>query len=107
MDQAAVLEIVHRYAEAIREKFEFNRLFLFGSYAKGSFHEDSDIDIAVVFSDFDNALYMQWELMRLRRDLDIRIEPHPFRERDFEVSNPLVHEILQSGLEIKAEKVQH
>ena len=39
--------------------------------------------------------------MRLRRKIDSRIEPHPFREKDFDLSNPLVNEILRYGQEIK------
>jgi predicted nucleotidyltransferase len=76
-------------------------MILFGSYAKGNFNEDSDIDIAVVFEDFNNTMDMQLELMRLRRKIDSRIEPHPFREIDFEPSNPIVNEILKYGHEIK------
>lgn len=70
------------------------RIFLFGSYAKGNFKEDSDIDIAVVLKNFSSQSDMQLELMRLRRKIDSRIEPHPFRESEFERSNPIVNEIL-------------
>lgn len=105
MDQTAIIDIVHCYADAVWEKFKFKKLYLFGSFAKGSYHKDSDIDLALVFDDYDNLLHMQWELMRIRRSIDSRIEPHPFRERDFEISNPLVYEILKSGKEIKREMV--
>jgi len=44
---------------------------------------------------------MQVELMRLRRKIDSRIEPHPFRESDFDISNPIVYEILKYGKEIR------
>ena len=43
---------------------------------------------------------MQLELMRLRRKIDSRIEPHPFRESEFELSNPIVSEIIKYGQEI-------
>jgi hypothetical protein len=39
--------------------------------------------------------------MRLRRKIDSRIEPHPFRESEFELSNPIVYEIIKYGQEIK------
>ena len=39
-------------------------------------------------------------LMKLRRKFDTRIEPHAFRESDFDISNPLAKEILTTGLEI-------
>jgi hypothetical protein len=47
-----------------------------------------------------NLIDMQLELMRLRRKIDCRIEPHPFRESEFESSNPLESEIIKYGQEI-------
>ena len=97
MDKTDALKIAHEYAESLRGKFDFIKIFLFGSYAKGNYNEDSDIDIAVVFKDYNNLLDIQLELMRVRRTIDSRIEPHPFRERDFNSSNPTVHEIMKYG----------
>jgi predicted nucleotidyltransferase len=100
MDKTDALEIAKRYAGAVKAKFNSNRIFLFGSYARGNYNNDSDIDIAVVFNDYNNLLDMQLELMRLRRRIDSRIEPHPFRESEFELSNPIVNEIVKHGQEI-------
>ncbi len=101
MDKRDALKIANLYAEALTQKFSFVKVILFGSYAKGNFHEESDIDIAVVFKDFNNLIEMQLELMRLRRKIDSRIEPHPFRESDFNASNPIVNEIIKYGQEIR------
>ncbi|MFH2095819.1 MAG: nucleotidyltransferase domain-containing protein [Bacteroidota bacterium] len=101
MDKEDALNIAYRYANVVKEKYDFIKIILFGSYAKGSYNVDSDIDIAVVFKDYKNLLDIQLELMRLRRKIDSRIEPHPFREVDFEASNPIVNEILKYGQEIK------
>jgi len=38
--------------------------------------------------------------MRYRWDVDLRIEPHPFRPEDFTPDNPWVAEILRSGIKI-------
>lgn len=84
----------------MKGNYNFVKVILFGSYAKGNYNADSDIDIAIVFDDYNNLIDMQLELMRLRRKIDSRIEPHPFRERDFNVSNPLVNEIIKYGQEI-------
>lgn len=105
MDKTDALNIAEEYANAVGKKLNYKRIILFGSYAKGSYNEDSDIDIAVVFDDFKNMMDMQLELMRLRRKIDSRIEPHPFRERDFEQSNPIVNEILRYGQEISVKLV--
>ncbi|MDX2197018.1 MAG: nucleotidyltransferase domain-containing protein [Cytophagales bacterium] len=86
---------------SLKENYGNVKVYLFGSYTKGTYTEDSDIDIAIVLHDYNNLMDIQLELMRLRRKIDSRIEPHPYRERDFEMSNPLVNEILRYGQEIK------
>jgi hypothetical protein len=43
----------------------------------------------------------QQQLMRLRRKVDLRIEPHPINEKDFNTMNPFAFEIQQTGIEIK------
>lgn len=100
MDKTNAINIAQQYARVVKINFNYIKIFLFGSYAKGNFSDDSDIDIAVVFKDYSSLIDMQLELMRLRRKIDSRIEPHPFRESEFEVSNPIVNEILKYGQEI-------
>ena len=100
MDKADAIDIAQKYAGAVKGNFNFVKVILFGSYAKGNFNDDSDIDIAIIFDDYNNLIDMQLELMRLRRKIDSRIEPHPFREKDFNLSNPLVNEIIKYGYEI-------
>ncbi len=100
MDKSTAINLAKTYAKAIKEHFDYDRIILFGSYAKGTFTENSDIDIAIVFKDFKNSIDIQLELMRLRRKIDSRIEPHPFRKTEFNSSNPLAFEILKYGLEI-------
>ena len=100
MDRTEVLKLAKKYADIIENEIGSNRVYLFGSYAKGNFNTDSDIDLAVIFKDYDESIDMQLELMRLRRNLDSRIEPHQFKEKDFNISNPLAFEILTYGKEI-------
>ena len=100
MDKTDALNIVQKYAELLRDTFDFKKIILFGSYAKGNSCEDSDIDVAIVFSDYDNRLDRQVELMKLTRQIDTRIEPHPFRENEFDISNPFVNDIVSYGTEV-------
>jgi len=100
MDKTDALNIVQKYTEVLRSRFDFQKVILFGSYARGNPHKDSDIDIAIVFSNFDNRIDRQLELMKLTRQIDTRIEPHPFRESEFDISNPFVNEIISNGMEI-------
>ena len=100
MDKTDAINIVHRYAELLRDQFVFHKMILFGSYAKGNPGKDSDIDVAIVFPGYGNRLDRQVELMKLTRQVDTRIEPHPFREDEFDISNPYVYEIVNYGIEI-------
>lgn len=97
MDKSDALEIAEKYASAVKSKYDYVKIILFGSFVKGTYNDDSDIDIAVILKDYGNLNDIQLELMRLRRKIDSRIEPHPFREKDFELSNPIVNEIIKYG----------
>ena len=97
MDRTDALNIARKFATAVKTNYDCKQIFLFGSYVKGTYHEESDIDIAVILKEFENPIDIQLELMRLRRKIDSRIEPHPFREKDFDITNPVVHEILEHG----------
>jgi len=101
MDKKKASEVARRYVDFIRNKNpNMKKAYLFGSYAKGIVKADSDIDLAIVFENLSDTFDMQVQLMKLRRKFDTRIEPHAFRESDFDISNPLVKEILTTGLEI-------
>ncbi len=97
MDKSDAIKVASEYASVIRTNYDCKDVFMFGSYAKGTYHEESDIDIAIILKDFDNHMNTQLEFMRLRRKIDSRIEPHPFREKDFNINNPVAYEILQHG----------
>jgi predicted nucleotidyltransferase len=97
MDKRTAIAIAQKYATVVKSAFDCDKIILFGSYSKGNFDEHSDIDIAVVFDDYDNSIQRQVELLKLTRHVDSRIEPHPFRERDFNVNNPLAYEVLRFG----------
>ena len=105
MDKREALEIAERYASLVKSKFDNVKLVLFGSYAKDNYNENSDIDIAVILKDYNNLIDIQLDLMRLRRGIDSRIEPHPFRARDFEITNPIVNEIVKYGYDLKVDYV--
>ena len=54
-----------------------NKMYLFGSYAKGNPHKDSDIDVALVVKKWKGNYFDVMPLLwKIRRDIDLRIEPH-------------------------------
>jgi uncharacterized protein len=100
MDKREALKIASAYIESISSKYNIKQAFLFGSFAKGNYHDDSDIDIAIIVNNVVDIIDTQIDLMKLRRKIDLRIEPHPFMTIDFNQSNPVVYEILKYGITI-------
>ena len=101
MDQKRTPDVVVKYADFLKRRIPgIKKVFLFGSYAKGTFGEDSDMDLAIVFERLPDTFEMRVELMKIRRKFDTRIEPHPISEADFNLSNPFAKEILRSGYEV-------
>ena len=78
------------------------KLYVFGSYAKGNAREGSDIDVAVVSSQFRS----QWSALdylysKLPYGLGWTIEPVGFSPSDFENKySSLVSEIKNYGVEV-------
>jgi len=102
MDKGEALKIANLYIDSISNKYSILQAFLFGSYAKGTNHDDSDIDVAVVVINVTDIIDTQIDMMKLRRKVDLRIEPHPFMLSDFNQNDPLVNEILKHGIKIKS-----
>lgn len=76
-------------------------VFLFGSFARGKAKSDSDIDVAVVSESLPpDRFEARSQLMHLRWNIDLQIEPHPFRPEDFTEDNPEAAEIIPTGIKI-------
>ena len=94
-------KIVKKYIELVKKEINIRKAYLYGSYINGNFTEDSDIDIAIVADDFIGDIVEDtFRLMKIRRKVDNRIEPHPFKTSDFDLSNPYIKEIVDTGVRI-------
>jgi predicted nucleotidyltransferase len=75
-------------------------MYLFGSYARDNFREDSDIDVAVIVSNISGDFFSVNPLLwKLRRQVDDRIEP-VLIDRNNDRSG-FLEEIKRNGIEIK------
>ncbi len=82
-----IINIIEHYAEELRKEIHLEQLYLFGSYVSGTANSDSDINVLVVSSDFsDDIMENQMLLRRIRRKIDLRIEPHPVKTEDLDIS---------------------
>ena len=95
-------ETIVKYIDEVSKYYEIEAIIVFGSYAKGTNNEDSDIDIALIFKNLENdVIDEELNLMRLRRKIDTRIEPHIIKIEDYQkVSNPFVQEIIETGIKV-------
>jgi predicted nucleotidyltransferase len=97
-----VIEIVKKYVEELRRhNILIKEAILFGSYAKGSGKEESDIDVALISDAFCGDRFEdRRKIVPLRRMIDGRIEPMPFRPERFAEGGNLVDEIKRTGIKI-------
>jgi predicted nucleotidyltransferase len=100
MDKTEAIRIAQRYIMNIRKKYVIEKAYLYGSFAKGTHHSNSDIDLALVFPSISDIIDIQIDLMQMRGNDDLILEPHPFRKKDFNLNHPVVAEILKNGIEI-------
>lgn len=96
----SIMDIVKRYIMEISKYYNIQEVYLFGSYAKGTNNEDSDIDVAIIINSNQNTFDLLVDLMMYTQNIDLRIEPHPIKKEDFESGNPFVQEILNTGLKV-------
>lgn len=75
MDKREVLNIISRYVTALESLgIRVEKTILFGSYATGTYHEGSDIDLVIISKDFkDMGLWERIEI--LAKALTIVFEP--------------------------------
>ena len=76
MDNKEVIAILKKYKKLLAQHMVFEKLILYGSYATGNAHKDSDIDVGIVVDSFAGNYFSTSPLLRkIRREIDGRIEP--------------------------------
>jgi len=80
MDREEAIRTAERFAERVANEFHPVQILLFGSYLDGTYRENSDIDVAIVFdkeSEPENWWKAAIRMQTIRREIKARkIEPH-------------------------------
>lgn len=106
MVQREIISIVTDFVSALRSSgMLFDKIILFGSYIKGTADEWSDIDLAVVSTEFGKDKFEEKiALARIAYKIDPRLEIHPVNSYEYENEDwrTIIHEIKTTGIEIAA-----
>ena len=98
MDQS-VAEKVKRYADIVRHTMRVKKILLYGSYARGCEHDNSDIDVAVIVDNLEgDYLELSSKLFELVSKIDVRIEPVLLNEASDK--SGFIESIMKYGKEI-------
>ena len=103
-DLETVIPIIQQYIDDVKSVMPIDKVYLYGSYAKGTQQKDSDVDICFFSKAFEyrKSLDVLTELffLKIKYDKDILIEPNAFPLSEIDNDNPFVREIVQTGREI-------
>ena len=96
-----IINDIKIFINQLKDEINIQSVYLFGSYAKANQKEYSDIDVAIVSDSFGGFLFSDTEkILSKTKNINRMIEPHPFRTEDFTEDNPLVKDIVSTGLRI-------
>ncbi|MBC7447380.1 MAG: nucleotidyltransferase domain-containing protein [Hymenobacteraceae bacterium] len=100
LTRPAAVELVQRFAAAVRRVVPLRQGILFGSYAHGTPHQWSDVDVALISDAFGDAGFLNIRpFARLMWDY-ADIEPHTFSTKRFEneAGDPFIKTIKRTGI---------
>jgi len=104
LDASSIIDVTKSYANDVCHVFPVDKVVLFGSYAKGTADEQSDIDICFFLDNYGGKRRVDiiGELLGLIRGYKgAYFEPIVFPTSEIQNDNPFVKEILRTGIEIE------
>lgn len=106
MVEREIIEKVIKFVKELkRQRIRIKKVIIYGSRVSGKAHEYSDIDVAIVSSNFGKDRFKEGaRLFEIANKIDPRIEPVPLSIKSYENDTwvPLIYEIRTKGIELKA-----
>ena len=98
MDKEQAIGIVRDYKTAISGLFDSAKVYLYGSYSKGTAGEESDIDVAVIVPQLhDDWLKLSTRLWVIAPKVNYLIEPVLMEENE---PSPLYQDVMRTGIAV-------
>ena len=103
-DIETIKPIVKQYISDVKNVMPIDKVYLYGSWAKGTQQENSDVDICFFSRAFEakSSLDVLTDLfyLKVKYDGDLLIEPNAFPTSELYNDNPFVKEVIRTGFEI-------
>lgn len=98
-----IRNVVEDYLKELSSEIKIDKAILFGSYAKGNYGVDSDIDLAIFsdsFKDMERVESIKYLLKRARKYRGVDLQPISFTKQDYEEQLGFAEEVLRTGIEL-------
>ena len=97
-----ITTIIKRFIDELeKNNIPIKEAILFGSYVKGTYHDWSDIDVALVSDAFDGERFRDRnKIRRIKLEISSDLEPLPYRPEDFTPDDPFIQKIIETGVRI-------
>ena len=97
-----VINSIKRFKESIKSGLNVKKVILFGSYARGNYTDNSDIDVCIIAENISNSYLAMLQIAPKAVDIDVRIEPVVFSDEEFSEANlyGLLKEVKNYGIEV-------
>ena len=97
MDNSEIINTITKYKLLVSKHFDVDKVVLYGSFANGTSHVGSDIDVAIIVNSVQGDFFTYAPLLwKLKRGLDDRIEPVLIENKNDE--SGFLNTILNSGI---------
>ena len=105
LDEVNEFNLEVRYPHFKDEFHNIEQAILFGSYAQGTYTSWSDIDLALVSSDFEGDRFKDRDkIRRIKLKISSDLEPIPYSPNAFTADDPFVKQILTTGINVTPHK---
>jgi len=97
-----ISSIIKQFLEELeKNNITIDQAILFGSYALATHTSWSDIDIALVSSDFEGDRFKDRnKIRRIKLKISSDLEPIPYSPQNFTPEDPFVKTIMETGITI-------
>jgi len=97
MVKAEIINLLKQYKHLVEKHISLDKMILFGSYAKGKQHKDSDFDVAIVVDELAGDYLLTRSLLwKIRREIDDRIEPFVIETKHDK--SGFLEEVMREGI---------